>query len=482
MASTRQIRWTYKYFLSSAVLLLAMTLASPQRAAAAVANPTIIGPIPVTTTPGSGQTRNYPFYAAEPQFNLTLAGYREEEFFIEGKAASYDTPALADAILVSGAHNYRTSITVRRPSDPTKFNGIVLVEWVNVTAGYGIDVHWQKSREYLTREGYVHVGVQAQRVGVHQATTGLKDWSPTRYSTLDLTDGGTVTDDSLCYDVFSQAIQALKGPGKGQILGPLEPDAVLALGQSQSANRLTLYYNSVHPLHKVADGFLIQVGGGPFRTGIKEPLIQIMSEREIALTKAAAQRQPDSSSLRRWEIAGTSHVDYFWLMFRAGYSLRDGVSTPNLACTPEPASHVPLRYVLNSGYAHLTRWVLRGIPPPSAEPIVVTSTDPVVIPRDADGHVYGGIRQAAIDVPTATNRGDQPGITAGCPVLHGIHIPFSDAKLQQLYPTHDRYVQAVRHAVQKNVHDGFVLRDDAQEVITYARNSPVGTGRPVPIH
>ena len=65
MVSTRQIRWTYKYFLSSEVLLLAMTLAGPERAAAAVANPTIIGPIPVTTTPGAGQTRNYPFYAAD---------------------------------------------------------------------------------------------------------------------------------------------------------------------------------------------------------------------------------------------------------------------------------------------------------------------------------------------------------------------------------------------------------------------------------
>ena len=207
-----------------------------------------------------------------------------------------------------------------------------------------------------------------------------------------------------------------------------------------------------------------------------------VASRAAVLQKTVVPGQPDSSSFRSWEIAGSSHVDYFWLMFRAGYSLRDGVSAPTFACTPEPASHVPLQYVLNSGYAHLTRWVLDGIPPPSAQPIVVTSTDPLVIPRDANGHVYGGIRQAAIEVPTATNRGDQPGITAGCAALHGIHIPFSDAKLQQLYPTHNRYVQAVRQAVQKNVQDGFILPDDAREVITYARNSPVGTGRPVPIH
>src|SRR3954469_22292088 len=140
-----------------------------------------------------------------------------------------------------------TTTLVRRPVDPAKFNGVVLVEWVNVTSGYGIDLHWQYSREYLTREGYIHVAVQAQRVGVHQPTSGLRDWSPTRYSTLDVTDGGTITDDSLSYDIFSQVVQALKGPNKAKILGTLQPRAVFAVGQSQSASRLTLYYNSVQP-------------------------------------------------------------------------------------------------------------------------------------------------------------------------------------------------------------------------------------------
>ena len=132
-------------------------------------------PYPCDDYAGGGPDSQLSFLRSRPQFNLTLAGYSEEEFFIEGNAASYGTPALADAVLLSGAHNYRTSITVRRPIDPSKFNGIVLVEWVNVTAGYGIDVHWQQSREYLTREGYVHVAVQAQRVGVHQAASGLAD-------------------------------------------------------------------------------------------------------------------------------------------------------------------------------------------------------------------------------------------------------------------------------------------------------------------
>ena len=83
---------------------------------------------------------------------------------------------------------------------------MVLVEWVNVTSGYNLDVHWQASREYLTRHGYAYVGVSAQRVGVQQAPYGLTVWSPTRYGTLDVTAGGTITDDSLSYDIFSQCL------------------------------------------------------------------------------------------------------------------------------------------------------------------------------------------------------------------------------------------------------------------------------------
>jgi hypothetical protein len=153
-------------------MLLATTLAAPHQAAAAVAEPTIVGPIPVTTTPGVGQVRNYPFFATEPQFNLTLAGYREEEFFLEGTASRYQTPSMADAILISSGHNYRTSMIVRSPVDPAKFNGIVLVEWVNVTSGYGDRPSLALLPRIPTREGYIHVALQAQRVGVQQTTTG----------------------------------------------------------------------------------------------------------------------------------------------------------------------------------------------------------------------------------------------------------------------------------------------------------------------
>ena len=101
--------------------------------------------------------------------------------------------------------------------------------------------------------------------------------------------------------------------------------------------------------------------------------------------------------------------------------------------------------------------------------------------RDANGIALGGIRQAEVEAPIATNRGDQPGITPGCSNLYGQHVAFDEGKLAQLYPTHADYVRAVTQAVRDNVRDGFVLKEDAEEIIRRARNSSVGTGRPLPI-
>src|ERR1700730_6474549 len=212
--------------------------------AAAQSAPDVIGPIPADMPPGTDLTHSYPQLSSEPTDNLSSRGYVEEEFFFQGAATSYATPALDDGVVVSPGHPYKSRMIVRRPADPSRFNGVVLVEWVNVTSGYNLDLHWQASREYLTRPCYAYVGVSAQRVGVEQAPYGLTEWSPTRYSTLDVTAGGAITDDSLSYDIFSQAGRVIRSqPG---LLGGLRPRILIAIGVSQSASRLTPYYNSIH--------------------------------------------------------------------------------------------------------------------------------------------------------------------------------------------------------------------------------------------
>ena len=118
--------------------------------AAAQSVPDVIGPIPANLPPGTDLTHNYPQLSSEPTDNLSSRGYVEEEFFFQGAATSYATPALDDGVVVSTGHPYKSRMIVRRPADPSRFNGVVLVEWVNVTSGYNLDLHWQASREELS--------------------------------------------------------------------------------------------------------------------------------------------------------------------------------------------------------------------------------------------------------------------------------------------------------------------------------------------
>lgn len=444
--------------------------------AAAQGVPDVTGPIPADLPPGTDLTHSYPQLSSEPTDNLSSRGYVEEEFFFQGAATSYATPELTDGIVLSTGHSYKSRMIVRRPADRSKFNGVVLVEWVNVTSGYNLDIHWQASREYLTRHGYAYVGVSAQRVGVQQPPYGLTAWSPNRYGTLDVTDGGAITDDSLSYDIFSQAGRAIRSqPG---LLGGLRPRILIAVGASQSASRLTPYYNSIHPLHRIYDGFLLHVGGGPFRTDIPTKLLRINTEREIVAGQAAI-RQPDSNIFRSWEIAGASHVDYWYMTYRQALVARDGLAPFNYQCDKQPLSHVNNKYVLNAGYAQLVDWIFRNRPPAVADPIVVTSVSPTVIPRDTNGLVYGGIRLATVEVPTATNDGVN-GSTGFCG-LYGSHTPFPDSKVQQLYPDHQTYVDAVRKVTEKNLKDRFITSEDAAEIIDAAEDSTIGTTVPRPV-
>jgi hypothetical protein len=444
--------------------------------AAAQSVPTITGPIPADLPPGTDLTHSYPQLSSEPTDNLSSRGYVEEEFFFEGAATQYATPALADGVVLSAGNPYKSRMIVRRPADPSRFNGVVLVEWVNVTSGYNLDLHWQASREYLTRHGYAYVGVSAQRVGVQQAPYGLLEWSPNRYGTLDVTAGGAITDDSLSYDIFSQAGRAIRSqPG---LLGGLKPRILIAVGASQSASRLTPYYNSIQPLHGIYDGFLLHVGGGPFRTDISTKLLRINTEREIVAGQAAI-RQPNSSTFRSWEIAGASHVDYWYMTYRQALVARDGLAPFNYQCDKQPLSHVNNKYVLNAGYGQLVDWILRNRPPSVATPIVVNSDSPTDIPRDRNGLVFGGIRLATVEVPTATNDGVN-GSTGFCN-LYGSHTPFPDAMVQQLYPNHQNYVKAVRKVTQQNLRDGFIVGEDAAEIIDAAEDSTIGTNVPRPV-
>lgn len=465
-------------------LLAGASMFSMSASAVTISSPTVTGPIPASVPPGD-PSRDYPFLAS--QYDLKKAGYVEEEFFIEGTANRYLTPTLATGSVVSSGHPFKTRIIVRRPEKPRRFNGVVVLEWQNVTAGYELDAHWFASYHHFMREGFVWVGVSAQRVGlesspIYAVQQGLKQWSPSRYGSLDVTAGGTVLDDSLSYDVYAAAAMAIRNPTGVNPLGPLpSPTTILAAGASQSAGRLTVLHNSIYPLyeHKVFDAFYFLVGGGPFRTDLDVRAFQLLSETDV-LGSIASPRPADSNVFRRWDVAGTSHSSQRLASGIEPLYERDGIVAAPTDCLLPPRSRIPFHKVHDAAYNHLAKWSRRpGYEPPIAPPLDFDmSTTPPTLRRDEHGNALGGIQLAEHAVPTATNTGvntARPGGAGGvfCR-LYGSHEPFDRPKLDALYPNHGDYVSKVVAKTRENVDVGYIPHADGQDTIQEAVHSDIG--------
>lgn len=452
-------------------IAVALASALSFSAAAQVPNPTVTGPIASAAVPGDA-SHDYVFFSTNHE--LAVNGYVEEEYFIEGTANTYNTPAGATGSVLTSNNPYKTRIVVRRPADKARFNGTVLVEWYNVTNGFDAENVWFFAWEHVLRSGYAWVGVSAQRVGVER----LKTWNPARYGTLN------IASDAVAYDAFSQAGQAIRHPAALDVLGGLKPKTILATGESQSAQRLSVYVNSVMPLGNVYDGVLLLSNfGQAIRTDPVVPIFKVLFEWDTQ-TGEASVRQPDTSVFHRWEVAGTAHVDHHLRQSREPLELRDlaGVSSEaNLAptCTvPSIGSQVPNHYVFDAAVEHMVRWVQKGKQPPPSPLFEIASFGPgsaATIARDSFGLAQGGIRLSQIEVPTAANVGQNGGPSA-C-ARWGYHLPFDLATLGSLYPSHRRYVDAVARVTRDNVRSGFLLPADALQTIRDALGTSVGSGK-----
>lgn len=442
--------------LRAAVVALLLSLACHAAdGLAAATNPVVEGPI-------GGGLRGRPWESS--LFDVAPFGYVEEEYFISGVAtnngelaffASQQTPLALSA-------PYKTRIIVRRPADPAKFSGTVVVEWLNVTGQNDLEVAWPVSSAAFIREGFAYVGVSAQQVGVCCAPGSLKVWDPVRYATL-LHPG-----DSFSYEMFSQAIQALRDPANNRttILNPAVVDPmggekverVIATGASQSAAYLTTYINDgFHAGARVIDGFIIARGGGPY-PNLDTPVLQINEEGNFST------RQPDGAVFVLWEEAGAAHAPLVWWQYSWAALSRDLTGTPlpdavNIACS---VNHGTSQYTSNAGGHWMNEWLKNGTPPPSAPRLMTDASGNIV--RDANGLALGGLRHPFVQVPLALNYGaGNAGAPAGCP-LWGSYEPWSREKILSLYPSKADYVSLVDDWVDYEVTAGFLLQPDADEI------------------
>jgi hypothetical protein len=474
---------------ASSLVVVTLSLVFVHAVAAEVPTPTLTGPIASQDIPGTS-THNYIFFASNHP--LAEQGYTEKEYFYSGSAYAYSAPsALATGAPIAGPYPYTTRMVVRAPADKRRFNGVVLVEWLNVTNIYDADNLWFYDWEHILGEGYAWVGISAQTIGVGT----LRTWNPDRYGSLNVAISNppsTVTDaDALSYDIFSQAGEAIRHPGSVNVLDGLQPKLIIATGESQSAVRLASYINTRNPLGNVYNGFLLlSTVGEMIRPNLSQPVFKVLTEYDVQAAEASI-RQPPTSHYRSWEIAGQSHVDQHLRDSREPLELRDNPLNYPIPSSGEsqlaPTCGIaqlgtlqPAGDVINTAFGDLVNWIRSGEAPPIAPYIKIESIGspgpaPSVIARNSLGVAEGGIRLPQVEVPTYLNVGTNSGPAGSACVRWGYHLPFSVDELNELYATYHQYVSKVTKSANGDVTKGFIQPADARQLIYQAIQSGVGS-------
>ncbi len=439
----------------------------------------------------SAATLNGPItvgHIVEPEsahpLDLAANGYEEQEYFASGTAMAFKADAMPSdgkwTVTPTTTAGYKTRILVRRPTNPAHFNGTVIVEWMNVSAGESAP-DWDFLNPMLMRDGYAYVGVSAQALGVDGGQSllgtpgstggsgGLVAAEPDRYGSLHH------PGDQYALDIYAQIGQALDASHPAA-LGGVKPKHILAIGESQSAYYLTTFADALQPRTNVYDGIFIHSRGGSgaslsgasitssngpnnlrIRTDLKVPVFMSETQTDLIQLGYAPAQQPNTNKIRTWEIAGTSHADAYTV----------GAAASILGCTT-PVNSGPQHVVVQAAFTAFDKWVDNGTPPPSPPPFRLSSTKPATLALDSHGNVIGGVRTPAVDVPVSTLSGAPPAGASAICSLFGSTIAFTPAQLASLYGTHSNYVAQYTKSLNKAIASGYVLSADKASLLAQA--------------
>jgi len=417
--------------------------------------------------------------------DLAAYNYVEQEFFASGTAMAFKADTMPSngrwTVTPTTTAPYKTRIIVRRPADPADFNGTVVVEWMNESAGESAP-DWDLLNPLLKEDGYAYVAVAAQSLGVNGGTSilstaassshiaGLVTQEPARYGSLHQ------PGDQYALDIFAQIGEALRAPDTA--LGSLKPKRLVAVGESQSAFYMTTFADALQPHTDIFSGIFIHSRGSGaaslngtsitsanqvpknlwIRTDLTIPVFLFETQTDLIGLGYAVARQPNTDRIRTWEVAGTSHADAYIV----------GSAVSDLGCTT-PINTGPQHEVVQAAFAALEKWVVDGTEPASPPPFRLSSEDPPTLALDGDGNVIGGVRTPAVEVPISTLSGAVPAGASLICSLFGSTMPFDSGKLVSLYGTPANYEKAYRASLDKAIAGGFILPADRAELLDNAQ-------------
>ena len=302
--------------------------------------------------------------------------------------------------------------------------------------------------------------------------------------------------DSFAYDIFSQAAQAVRRPVGLDPLDGLQAERMIAVGQSQSAYYLVSYYNAVNPLMDIFDGYIIHSRGGTsaplsqapqpgvlapalvrLREDQAEPVIMLQTETDLfSGLQYLPARQPDSDSIRLWEVAGSAHSDAYTALKGASDQGNNPAIAEVISTTTARAPFIECQFPINDGPTHwvakaavsaMNQWVAGEAEAPRG-PRLQVNGDQSGFELDQYGNALDGIRTPYVDAPVAALSGlGQP--NDGFCDLFGTTDLFTDAELLLLYPSRQAYIDAIDNTSDAAVASGFLLPKDADLIKSQAR-------------
>ncbi len=490
------------------------------RLACALLVAALSGPLPGLAGPTDPVTITRPPEGQGPAFvpgtrlvgNLPRNAYVEEEFFVAGASTLFNYAnnpprSHTDITPVQTGVPYRTRLIVRRPADPAVFDGNIVVEWWNSTAGFDTAPAWDPSAEFFATRGTIYVGVTNSTTSINFLKGGCRVFGitpprcGTRYTSLSLPENG------LAFEMMSQIAAMLRSTaGEAIIPGAYRVQKLFHVGESQQAGSLVTYASAFH-LPGVNDGYFIQSGINPrpinfgprcddavapafpactprlplpqgrVRSDLAVPVYQVVTQTDFeTLGFGVAGRQRDTTNFRYYEVAGGGHntVHRDIEIIPAGLLgpqpvYLDDLCANELNTTADGPVHVS--YVFNALWQRMFRQSLNGPPPPAGRWLYQTGG---VLKRDQWGNVIGGIRLPAIDVPLARYDSTNVADPSLSPLLQNIGnlacrlsgsvVPFEPQTLATLYTSKEDYLRKVQISTDRLLTQQFLLRSDAAKI------------------
>ncbi|MBI4265028.1 MAG: hypothetical protein HY657_11695 [Acidobacteria bacterium] len=416
------------------------------------ANP-VVSPVAAVSAEVTGPGEMFPSLMALPAGDdLAHFRYETKEYVVSGTA---------------NGQPYRTRIVVRKPSDASRFSGLVLAESMH-PSGNAWMFHF--THRYTMSSG--HIGLEI----VTSTPAPFVEFNGARYKDMKVEQGQAS-------EIIAQVGALIRSARPGNPLAGLPLRKMVLAGTSASAGVL-INYLPAHMVYRlpdmkpIYDGFLPTSNGANIRQ-IDVPMIQVPTTTEAMRGNVPTRQDGDApgDQFRVYEFPGMPHLD-----------TRDVAAFRPNPCK-YPITMFPMSASMSVALHHLLEWIDKGTDPPRADRILVdrnTANDGSLMALDEFGNPRGGIRTPYVDVPVVRygvpNEGAVPptpntvpwvalrgeaGINQLCG-LTGYEIAMSPEQLRKLYTTKQGYVAKVRQRLDELTTQGWSLPVYREQILADA--------------